>query len=356
MKKITKILISSVLTVTTIFSLTACQKDDAEKTADASKEMTLYTWEGMFPKEVLQGFEEETGIRVNYANFDLDETMLAKLQSTNGGEYDLVIADDYIIETVINEGLAQELDKSKISTIDNINPLYTGFFYDKEDKYTVPYGAGIPLIVYNPELTGFDITSYEDLWDERLVDNVALIGNYRVINGITLNSMGESLNCEDLDKIKEAGEKLIKLAPNVRVIQDNNTQDFLISEEVAAAFLYTSQVNLALNANPNLKIAFPKEGAGFGVMAAFIPSNAPNSDAAHMFLDYINRPEVAVDCFEYLGYYCTNKAAEEYISDDLKDRLIVPESSERGEIMQNISTEANDLQLEIWNKFKEACM
>lgn len=65
---------------------------------------------------------------------------------------------------------------------------------------------------------------------------MALTANYRVIDGITLKTMGESFNTEDLDAIRAAGEKLLTLAPNIRVINDNNTQDYLISGEVAAAF------------------------------------------------------------------------------------------------------------------------
>ena len=76
-----------------------------------SETMTLYTWEGMFPPEVLEGFTKETGIQINYTNFDTDENMLARLEAAKGGDYDVVIADDYIIETVIAEGLAQKLDK-----------------------------------------------------------------------------------------------------------------------------------------------------------------------------------------------------------------------------------------------------
>ena len=72
-------------------------------------ELVLYTWQGMFPQEVLDGFTEETGIAVNYANFDTDETMLSKLQAAEGGDYDLVIADDYIIETAIAEGPARKI-------------------------------------------------------------------------------------------------------------------------------------------------------------------------------------------------------------------------------------------------------
>lgn len=319
------------------------------------RELNLYTWDGMFPQEVLDGFEEETGIKINFSHFDYDESMLAKLEETKGGEYDLVIADDYIIELAIKEGLVQKLDKSKISNFGNINPLYQGQFYDETDEYTVPYGAGIPLIVYDPAVTGFELQSYEDLWNPALEKNIALVDNYRVITGITLKSMGESFNTEDPDAIAAAGEKLKQLAPNIRVIQDNNTQDFLLSQEAGAAFLYTSQVTMAINGNPDLKICYPKEGLGFGIMAGFIPSKAPDADAAHAFLNYILEAQTAADCFVHTGYYCTTKAAEEYIPEDLKELLVVPESVTEGEIVQNISQEAEDMHAKIWSEFKNAC-
>ena len=54
--------------------------------APASGELNLYTWEGMFPQDVLDAFTAETGIKVNYSSFDTDETMLAKLETAKGGE------------------------------------------------------------------------------------------------------------------------------------------------------------------------------------------------------------------------------------------------------------------------------
>ena len=167
--------------------------------------------------------------------------------------------------------------------------------------------------------------------------------------------MGESMNTEDLAVIEKAGEKLLELAPNIRVINDNNTQDYLISGEVAAAFLYTSQVYNALNAKEDLEVVYPEEGLGFGIMGAFIPSKAPNADAAYAFIDYINRPENAAKCFEYIGYYCTNKAAEELISEEMQKLIVLPADAAEGEIIQNISLEAEDLHAEIWNNFKAAC-
>ena len=327
----------------------------AENTTQLSGELNLFTWDGMFPQEILDGFEKETGVRIRYSNFDYDEDMLAKLAEAKGGDYDLVIADDYIIELAIKEGLVQKLDTSRLSNYDNLNPAFMSQFYDPENEYTVPYGAGIVLLMYDPALTDVEITGYEDLWTPAVEDNRALTATYRVVNGIALKLMGESYNTEDLEVIRAAGKKMLELAPNVRVINDNNTQDLLISGEVAVAFLYTSQVSAALSARPDLKVVYPEEGLGFGIMAGFIPSQAPNADAAYAFLDYINRPENAAACFEYLGYYCTNKAAEEFISDEMKNMIVLPENVAEGESIKNISQEAEDLHAQIWNQFKDAC-
>ena len=314
-------------------------------------ELVLYTWEAMFPQEVLDAFEEETGIKVIYSNFDTNETMLEKLSQAEGGDYDVIIADDYILETVIEEGLAEQLDKDKLSNFGNINPLYQGQFYDPDNEYTVPYGSGIPLIVYDPEQVDIEIKGYKDLWDPSLKDSVALTANYRVINGITQLAMGRSMNEEDVSVIQETGEKLLELAPNVRLIQDDNTQNALLNGEASVAFLYTSQVTQALAANPDLEVVYPEEGLGFGIMNMFIPSQAPNKDAAYQFINYILEPEVSAQCFESIGYYCTNQAA-----DDLVDpNLVVPNSVTNAEIVQNVSEEADTQYNKNWTEFRAAC-
>ena len=320
-----------------------------------SETMTLYTWEGMFPQEVLDGFTQETGIAINYANFDTDENMLSRLEAAQGGDYDLVIADDYIIETVIAEGLAQKLDTSKLSGWGNINPVYQGQFFDPTNEYTVPYGAGVQTIVYNPATVSKEITGYADLWDESLRDNVAVIGNARVVNGMALKVMGESYNTEDTAVIAQAGQKLLELAPNIRLIKNDNLQDDLLSGEVGAAVMYTSQVTMAMLQNPDLKVVYPSEGVGFGIMGCFVPSKAPNADAAHRFLDYILRPEVAAQCFEYMGYYCTNKAAEGNINEAYRSFLTLPEGITGGEMIQTVSAEAEEAHNKIWTEFRAAC-
>lgn len=349
MKKTLAVLLALAMLVV---SLAACSGSSAQS---SSEELVLYTWEAMFPQEVLDAFTEETGIKVNYVNFDTDETMLAKLEAAEGGEYDLIIADDYIIETAVTEGLVAELDMEQLPSIGNVNPIYQGQFYDPDNKYTVPYGAGVQTIVYDPATVDVEITGYEDLWDASLESNVGVTSNYRVINGMALKVMGESYNTNDVTTIEAAGKLMQELAPNIRLIKDDNIQDDLLSGEIGAAVMYTSQVTMAMLANPELEVVYPSEGIGFGVMAMFVPSKAPNSEAAHKFIEYILNPEVSAQCFEYLGYYCTNLAAEAYINEEYKSFLTLPEDfSGDAEMIGNISAEAAEAHAKIWTEFKTA--
>ena len=311
-KKAAAIMLCAVLGTSMITGVSVSAKD--------KDELVLYTWDGMFPQEVLDDFEKETGTKVVYSNFDTDETMLEKLSQAKGGDYDVVIADDYIIDSAVKEGLVQKIDKDTVSN-------------------------------YDPEQVDIDIKGYKDLWDKSLEDSIAIVGNYRVICGITQLSMGESMNEEDVAVIDKTGEKLKELAPNIRMIQDDNTQNALLNGEASVAFLYTSQVTQALKDNPDLKVVYPEEGLGFGIMGMFVPSEAPNAKAANEFINYILEPEVSAQCINYIGYYNTNKAADDLVDES----LVVPDSVTKGEIVQNVSQEAEQEYNKIWTEFKAAC-
>jgi spermidine/putrescine-binding protein len=349
--------ISVVMAAAMILAAGCSSSSGAAGGAKDAGTLNLYTWEGMFPQDILDGFTTDTGVKVNYVNFDTDETMLAKLETSKGGDYDLIIADDYIIQQAIAENLAQKLDKSQIPNYGNIDPTYQGQFYDPANDYTVPYGAGVLTLVYDPSHVSIPIDSYESLWDPSLADSVGLLANYRVIDGIALKTMGQSFNVEDLDVIQQAGDKLLKMAPNVRLIKDDNLQDDLISGEISVGMMYTSEATQARIADPNLKAAYPKEGIGFGIMAGFIPSAAPNASAAYKFLNYILDPQRGAECFEFLGYYSTFSASNQYITDEYKDLLTLPADfdTSKMEMIQNISADANEKHEEIWTAFKTAC-
>ncbi|MDR0916107.1 MAG: spermidine/putrescine ABC transporter substrate-binding protein [Oscillospiraceae bacterium] len=345
--KIRKILALTLALLLTL-SLFAC--------AAKEKTLVIYTWADMFPEDVIADFEAATGYKVVLATFDTDEEMLEKLQQAKGKGYDLVIADDYILEPVIAEGLAQKLDRSKIANYGNINSDFQKQFYDPTDAYTIPYGCGVQTIVYNPETVTIPITGYADLWDPSLAGRVGIIGNFRVINGMALKVLGKSYNTENLDDIRAAGAKLIELAPNIALIEDVSLEESLLSGAVDVAVMYTGNVTLALQANPNLQFVYPSEGIGFGNMPAFIPSGAANADGAHEFLNFILDPERGAACFEWLGYYSTFAASDAYIDPAYKAFLTLPAEFNLDEVesIENISDEAVAVHNLVWSQFLEA--
>lgn len=327
------------------------------------KQLILYTWEEMFPQEVLDSFKKVTGTEVVLKYFEYNEDMLMGLQTAEGGTYDLIIADDYIIEFVIEQGLAQKLDKAKIPNLKNVNPLYQHQFYDPYDEYTVPYGAGIQTIVYDPGKVNFEIKGFSDFWNPALRGRLGITSNYRVIDGMALKTMGKSYNETDPAVIEAAGKRLLELVPNIAVMHDTDLDEELLGGRIDAALMYTDQVTKSLIQNPELREVYPAEGIGFGVMAAFIPSKAPNAAAAHKFLDFILDPWRGADCAEYLAYYCTNSAAEAYIKPELRQYLIMPTENRNGmevikfgnfEIMLNVDQDAEDAHARIWEAFNSA--
>jgi spermidine/putrescine-binding protein len=283
--------------------------------------------------------------------FVYNEDMLVELEVKEGGYYDLVIADDYIVDFIISEDqLAQKIDKRKLSNLGNINSLFQHQFYDPDDEYTVPYGAGVQTIIYDPAKFRGEVTGYSDLLNSGLQNNVGIIGNYRVINGMALKALGKSYNTENIADIDAAGQWLQRFAGNVKVVDDERLAEDVIKGNVGAAVVYTGMATTAKAQKPSLKVVFPKEGIGFGIMPAFIPVRAPNSSAAHAFLEYIMEARRGAQCFEYLGYYCTFKASEQYISAANKENLILP-AFRNFEMIENLSQEAEDAHARIWKAF-----
>lgn len=319
------------------------------------QQLALFSWAEMFPQEILNAFKQETGIEVVYISLPDDggnEDMLATLRATQGGMYDLVIADDYILEFVLREGLAQEIDRKQVPNFRHIDPLFQSQFYDPANVFTIPYGAGIQTIVYDPSKVKKEIKGYADLWDSSFRNSLGIVSNYRVIMGMALKTLGYSYNTEEKAEIDAAGQKLRQLAPNIKLMQDAGLSDALLKGEISAAVMYTNEAIEAQMTNPRLKMVYPQEGIGFGIMAAFIPSRAPNVTAAHRFMNFIMDPQRGAKCFEYLRYYCTYGASEMFISAKYQEYIVAPEL-EDFEMIQAVPVVAETAHTDNWRRFQQ---
>ena len=134
--------------------------------AEEEKVLNIFSWDGYVDyASVIQPFEQQTGIKVNYAPFSTNDEMFKKLQENGASEYDLVIASDYILNTARLEGLMLPLDKEQLPNFANLDERFISQYFDPDNEYVVPYMSGIPLIVYNPDMVQIEIDGFEDLWD-----------------------------------------------------------------------------------------------------------------------------------------------------------------------------------------------
>lgn len=318
--------------------------------------LNIFTWEGYIDySTVIEPFQKETGIKVNYATFSTNEEMFEKLSAVNGGDYDIILASDYMLNTTREAGLMQKLDPAIVTNYANLNPGFTHQFFDPDNEYVVPYMSGIPLIVCDPSAVEIPIKGFNDLWDPSLNDSLGLIDDARVTLGMVLLSMGESMNTTDEAVLAKAAEKLDALKPNIHVLEYENLHNYLVSGDVAVAYTFTPFVALALDANPELEVVWPEEGLGFGIDGIFIPSNAPHAKNANLFLEYLLRPEVAAVCAEW-QYYCSpNAAAQDVLSDWYKQNPVFNGIFDRlgdAEYVLNLPSAEEQKFQDIWTKFK----
>lgn len=318
------------------------------------KVLNILSWEGYVDADTLYNFEQETGIKVIWSPMDSIDSMLLKVAEGGGSEYDLILSSDYSLDILRQQGLLEKLDNSKLSNYANIDESFLNQKYDPQNEYVIPYVAGATLIVYDPSRVSFEITGYEDLWNEELVDSVAVLENARVICGMVLKTMGKSMNETDPEVLAQMKEKMMPLYKNIRSFGDQESYVGITTGEVAVSYTFASFAHLILQDHPEFKVVYPKEGLGFGIDGFVIPAGAKNIDNAHIFLDYLMRPEIAAHNAEYQGYMCVNKAAVPYLSEAFHNSpaMNIPaENLATAEFVENVGALETTFQ-EIYTAFK----
>jgi spermidine/putrescine transport system substrate-binding protein len=305
---------------------------------EAPGEVNLMTWGGDFiPRAIIEEFEKETGIKVNYKEVTSNEDMQSLLEASPD-QYDLAVTTDYMVDILRQSDMLAVLDKSKIPNYANINPVYHGAYYDPNDQYSIPYAISISFLLVNPEgvesLGARPITSYEDMWQEELVNNIVLIDWSVEIMGLVLKSLGYEYNETDPVKVAEAREKLFALKPNIKRFETNTPEDSLVNGEAVIGFMYSNQAVKGQQARPNLQPVFPTEGMPIYIDSWVMSKQAPNKDGAYKFLDFIMRPEIAARIADMTKFTSPNKAAEAHLPADFKNN---PMLNLADEVVENTS-------------------
>lgn len=317
----------------------AIDKLQTAGTAGSSDTLTIYNWGEYIDPDLIDQFEEETGIHVIYETFDSNEAMMTKVQQ-GGSAYDIAVPSEYAIEMMMEEDLLVEIDHSKITNLKNIDPFFLDKAFDPNNKYSIPYFWGTVGVVYNPNYIEDHLTfeTWQDLWDPSLKDKVFLVDGSREVIGMGLNSLGESLNVKDEDLLRQATDRLIEMSPNVKAIIGDEITPLMINNEAYVALTFSGQAADMMWENEELEFAVPKEGSNLWFDNMVIPKTAANVEGAHQFINFMLDAEVAAQNTDYVGYSSPNAAAWElldaevvederfYPSDELRQNLEVYEN------------------------------
>ena len=298
--------------------------------------LNLYNWNDYINPEAVPMFEEQTGINVNFDHYDANETVEAKLVTGNSG-YDLVVPSATFVERFIKADLLQKIDKSKIPNLANVdeNIMSKLDLYDPGTEYSVNYMWGTTAL-------GFNKTKVDALLPNAPHNSWQLIldpKNAKVLQkcGITMvdspedvlpnivNYLGKDPNDFNEEDYMAAKEVLMKIRPYIKDFNSTAYINDLANGEICLSIGYNGDIlqarDRAAEAGIEDEIVYsiPKEGALIWLDNFVIPSDAKNVDEAHAFINYYLSPEVTAAATNYVFYANSNKAATEFLDEEIKN-------------------------------------
>ena len=318
MKKIFSLLLCGCLVTA---SLTGC----GSKAETSNGVVYVYNWGEYIDPQTLDMFEEETGIKVIYDEFETNEGMYPKVEAGSSA-YDVICPSDYMINKMIANDLLQELNFDNMPNAKaNIGAQYyeQAQSFDPGNKYCVPYCWGTVGILYNKTMVEEPVTSWSILWDEKYADNILMQDSVRDAFMVALKLNGYSMNTLDENELQVAKNSLIEQKPLVQAYVVDQVRDKMIGGEAALGVIYSGEAIYTQRENPDLEYVIPDEGTNVWIDGWVIPKNAPNKENAEKFIDFMCRGDIALMNFEYITYSTPNTVAQEQIEDeDIKNSEI----------------------------------
>lgn len=273
--------------------------------AVSTDRLNLYSYGEYLAPELIEEFEEETGIKVTTDEYDTNESMYPII-AKGAADYDLVCPSDYMVKRMAEEGLLEKINWGNIPNASHIDEEYWSFArtYDEDNCYSVPYLWGTVGILYNKKMTDGPIDSWGVLWDTKYNDNILMQKSVRDAFGVVLKSLGYSLNSTDRNEIDQAAARLLeqKRSGIVQAYVVDEVRDKMIAGEAAIGVIYSGEALTCQAANPDLEYVIPKEGSNLWMDSWVIPKGAKNKENAEKFLDFLCRPESMKKNFDYITY------------------------------------------------------
>lgn len=346
-----KRILSLMLCLAMLFAFAACKGNSTDSGSDKPKdadneeadysfkdgdyyeniggELNILNWGEYIDPELLNLFEKETGVKVNYVEMTSNEEMLLKLRSADC-IYDLCFPSDYIIEQLIANDMLQPLDMSKIPNAKNISERIKQFtnVFDPDNKYSLPYLWGTVGILYNTKMVEGEVDSWDVLWDEKYVGQVWQYDSVRDAIAVALLKLGYDINTRSADEVNAAKEELIKQIPLLKGLGTDDIRSSMENGKAALAVIYSGDALECCSKNEDLAYVVPKEGSNVWFDNVVIPKSAKNVEAAHAFINFINDANLAARNTEYVYYSTPNQGALDLLGEEFTEDAIFNPSQE----------------------------
>jgi spermidine/putrescine transport system substrate-binding protein len=299
---------------------------DEEKVKQNGKKVTVYP--------SLQGFEKESGIKVDYVTdvndnsefFGIVRNQLADCQPTGR---DIMTLTDWMAARMVSLGWLQKLDKGNLPNVEsNLVSTLKSPSWDKNRDYSVPWQSGLTGIAYNAKLTK-EVRSFDELLTRPdLKGKVSLLSEMH--DTMLFMLLLEGADPEDFtdDEFSNAIDRLSKAtdAGQIRAFTGNEYAQDLVKGNVVACEAWSGDVIQLQFDNPDIKFVAPEEGLALWSDNMLVPNRASHKTNAEMLMNYYYEPEVAATVAAWVNYICPvdgAKEAMEKIDDSLVDNELI---------------------------------
>jgi putrescine transport system substrate-binding protein len=302
---------------------------------DEEKIVNVYNWSDYIEPTVLEAFEKDTGVKVNYEVMDSNELLETKLLAGRTG-YDVVVPSASFLARQIKAGIYQKLDKSKLQNYKNLDVDQNKRIevFDPGNEYSVNYMWGTSGVAYNEAkinaaMPNAPVDSFAMFWDPKVAANFAKCGISVLdapseVVGTVLMYLGKDANSENLGDLKAAEKVLLAVRPYIRLINSSKYIEDLANGEICLALGWSGDTLQARDrANEaakgiTIKYNIPKEGAVMFFDNMAIPADAGHVKNAHLFIDYMQRADVAAKNSNFLNFANSNAASLPTVNAEVK--------------------------------------
>lgn len=333
-------------------SLAGCQN------ANSSKEtLTVLNYGKYFDPEALKMFEEETGIHVEYEEYESPEEMYTKYKA-GSIDYDLLCTSDYMIQKLIEEGEVLEMNHDNLKEYQNIDPkiIDASASFDPQHNYTLPYFYGTVGILYNTDEVDAEKTnSWDILWDSQYEGKIIMENSVRDCFLVPLKRLGYSLNTTDEKELDEALSMLLEQKPLIYAYFVDETGDEMAAGNASLSVVYSGEAAYAQSLADNLAYSVPEEGSNLWIDSWFLPKTCKNQENAEKFLDFLCREDIAKMNFDYVYYATPNKAVYDSLEESVKnDTTIFPDQAtiDNCEVYVSLDEAGTDFYNQLWKALK----